>query len=80
MKVRSYGKLADFLGPERAIEMPEHCTVGDVRSWLANEFPDAAVSLASRRVQTCVGDRLVPDDYVLRPEECVDLLPPVSGG
>lgn len=80
MKVRSYGKLADLLGAEREIEIHQACTVSELRAKLAAACPDAAESLASRRVRACVGDHVVPDSHVLAPGESIDLLAPVSGG
>jgi len=80
VKVRSYGKLADLLGPERDIEIDKACTVAELRSQLAAACPAAAASLGNKRVRACVGDSIVPDSHILGPGESIDLLAPVSGG
>jgi molybdopterin converting factor small subunit len=80
VKVRSYGKLADVLGPERCVEIVSACTIAELRDRLATECPEAAEPLASKRVRACVGDEIVPDSHVVRPGEAVELLAPVSGG
>lgn len=80
MKVRSYGKLADLLGAERWVHLTAPCTVAELRALLADECPDAAETLANKRVLACVDDNIVPDSYVIARDESIDLLAPVSGG
>ena len=80
MKVRSYGKLADVLGPERRLDIASPCTIAELRDRLAAECPDAAEPLASKRVRACVGEEIVPDSHVVHPGDTLDLLAPVSGG
>ncbi|HEX6071499.1 MAG TPA: MoaD/ThiS family protein [Sphingomicrobium sp.] len=80
MKVRSYGKLADVLGPERDVGIDAPCTVAELRAHLAAECPQAAEPLANRRVLACVSDTIVPDSHVVAPGETIELLAPVSGG
>ena len=80
MKVRSYGKLADVLGPERRLDFDSPCTIAELRGRLAAECPEAAEPLASKRVRACVGDEIVPDSHVVHPGDAVELLAPVSGG
>jgi molybdopterin converting factor small subunit len=80
VKVRSYGKLADVLGPERRLDIDSACTIAELRSRLASECPGAAEPLASKRVRACAGDEIVTDSHVVHPGETVELLAPVSGG
>lgn len=80
MKVRSYGKLADLLGPERDIAIDAPCTIAELRAHLAAQCPEAAEPLASKRVLACLGDEIVPDTHVVEPDQSVELLAPVSGG
>jgi molybdopterin converting factor small subunit len=80
VKVRSYGKLADVLGPERDVGIDAPCTIAELRAHLAAECPQAAEPLANGRVRACVSDTIVPDSHVVAPGETIELLAPVSGG
>ena len=80
VKVQAYGQLADVLGRERYVEIELPCTVAQLCTCLAAQFPDAAQPLANKRVLACVGDMVVADSYVLASGETVELLSPVSGG
>jgi molybdopterin converting factor small subunit len=80
VKIRAYGKLADLFGQEDDVDIDVPCTVADLRARLAATYPDAAEPLASKRVLTCVGNTIVPDDHILGGGEQVELLAPVSGG
>lgn len=80
MKVRSFGRIADFLGRERELDIEEACTVAELRARLAALCPEAAQSLRDGRLRACVDDTLVPDSYLLTPADSVEFLAPVSGG
>ena len=80
VKVRSYGKLADLLGPERELTIGASCSIAELRAYLAAEYPDAAEALGNERVRACVDDELVPDDHIVGPGGIVEFLAPVSGG
>ena len=80
MKVLFYGRLADVIGPELEVNSPAGCSVLQLRERLAAEHPLAEQILRRRRARTCVGDRLVHDDYMLSAGDTVEFLPPVSGG
>ena len=80
MKVMFYGRLAEMIGPELEIETPVGCSIADLRESLVARHPEAEQPLRSRRALACVGDALVHDSYVLRAEDSVGFLPPVSGG
>jgi molybdopterin converting factor small subunit len=75
-----YGRLADALGPELDLDAPSGCSVGELRSRIAAEHPDAAEAVGNKRVRACIGDTIVLDDRVVAPGERVEFLPPVSGG
>ena len=75
-----HGKLADLLGQTVEISAPPDCSIAELRAHIAAEHPDAAEAMLSSRVRACIGDTLVPDSYRIIPHECVEFLPPVSGG
>ena len=80
MKVLFYGRLADVIGPELDVSAPSGCSVSQLRDRLAADHPGAEQVLRSKRARTCIGDRLVHDDYMLNGADTVEFLPPVSGG
>ena len=80
MKVLFYGRLAEVIGPELEVDAPQGWSVSELRETLVAEHPEARSVLRTGRVRACVGDALVHDDYVLREDERVEFLPPVSGG
>lgn len=80
MKVTFYGKLAAMLGTELELAVETPCTVASLRTRIAEAHPDAARSLADRRVRACIGSRLVPDNHPLAAADEVEFLAPVSGG
>lgn len=80
MKILFYGRLADAIGPELEVPAPPWSSVGDLRNSLIAAHPEIGGVLRSRRALTCVGDRLVHDDYRLTDTDTLEFLPPVSGG
>lgn len=80
MKVLFYGRFAEAAGPQLEISAPPGCSVADLRDRLITEHPALESVLRSRRALTCVGERLVHDDYQLADDEALEFLPAVSGG
>jgi sulfur-carrier protein len=79
-KILFYGRLADLVGRELNVAIPEGCSIAELRSRIAAGHPEAAEALRSARVRACVGDSIVPDDHPVTPGEQVEFLSPVSGG
>ena len=80
MKVTFYGKLAEAFGRKLDVPAARPCTVAELRSRIAEAYPEAEGALADRRVRACVLDELVSDDHTLEPNDEVEFLAPVSGG
>jgi molybdopterin converting factor small subunit len=80
LKVLFYGRLAELAGPELEVEAPQPCSIAELREAVISQHPDAEAPLRSKRALACVGDALVPEDYLIRPGDAVEFLPPVSGG
>ncbi len=78
--MRFYGRLADTVAREIEMDMPEGCSVADLREALAARYPQAEIILQSSRSRACVGDSLVGDDQLIANGETVEFMPPVSGG
>ena len=79
MKIHFYGRLAESVGREIEVDVPESCSVADLRELLATEYPRAANALG-HRVRALVGDAVVADSHIVRPGDSVEFFPPVSGG
>lgn len=80
MKVLFYGRLAETIGPGLEIDVRPGSTVAELRDRLVAERPEAKGTLLNRRTRACVGDVLVDDNYIPKPTDQVEFLPPVSGG
>lgn len=80
MKVLFYGRLAEAIGAELEIRAVPGCSVAELRDQLAAAHPEIDDVIRSRRALTCVGDRMVHDDYRLADGDMLEFLPPVSGG
>jgi molybdopterin converting factor small subunit len=80
MRILFYGRLAEAIGAEAVVDVPDDCSVAHIREQLAIEYPGAASVLASPRALTCVDGTLVRDDYLVRANDRIEFLPPVSGG
>ena len=78
MRILLYGRLADTIDREVELEANDGCTIADVRSRLAADHPSGAAELECSRA--AVGDRLVGDEHVIAATDCIEFLPPVSGG
>ena len=79
MKILFYGKLADTLGRDMELAV-DRCSVGELRTMIAQASPAAAHAMEAGRVRACVADSIVADDHLLAPSDEVEFFPPVSGG
>jgi molybdopterin converting factor small subunit len=79
MNVRLYGRLADLLGEQVRVDVVG-CSVGQLRTALAERHPAARAEILSRRVRACIGDRIVGEEHVVGAGDEVEFFPPVSGG
>lgn len=79
-KVLFHGRLADLLGRDLQVAAPRGCSIADLRSQIAAEYPHAADALRNSRVRACVGDSIVADSHYIAPSDQVEFLAPVSGG
>ena len=78
MKIHFYGRLAESVGREIEVDVPESCSVSELRALLATEYPRAANALG-HRVRALVGDIVVADSHIVRSGDRVEFFPPVSG-
>lgn len=80
MKVHliAYGIAKDILGnTSMDYDVQDKCTTGQLKAALSEDFPEFS-KLASLRLAVDID--YVGDSYVLRDEDEVVIIPPVSGG
>ncbi len=78
MNVLLYGRLADGIGREIAVEADPRWSIADLRDAITARHP--AIAPALGRSRACIGDVMVGNDRVVSVDETVEFLPPVSGG
>ena len=79
MRILFFGKLGETIGREVQLALPDDVTtVGQLRRLLAERHPQA--DLTSPRLRVCVDDSVAGDEEVVRDENEVAFLPPLSGG
>ncbi len=80
VRVSFYGSLSNHAGGRtRTVRVEGNPpTVADLRRAVARQFPEVAPHLEHTAVG--MGTELFPDEAVLRTDQDISLLPPVSGG
>ncbi len=79
VRVLFFGMLKDLCGKASdALDLPDGSTVGDVLADYAAKFPQLKASLPS--LATAVNQQYAGPDTVLKSNDEIALLPPVSGG
>jgi molybdopterin converting factor subunit 1 len=79
MKIMLFARARDIVGRDSVtIELPTGATVADLRSSLAMHYPPLAGLIAHSAI--AVNSDYAADDRMLRGDEEIALLPPVSGG
>lgn len=79
LKILLFAALRERMGVEAVeIELEPGSRVADLRRGLSEQFPTLGPLLS--RCAIAVAEEFADDETVLRPEEVVALIPPVSGG
>jgi molybdopterin converting factor subunit 1 len=78
MTIRFFAAAVEIVGSNLLARPASLRTVGDVRKWLAFEYPIAQALWANCLI--AVDQSYASDDHVLLPTEEVAIIPPVSGG
>jgi molybdopterin converting factor small subunit len=79
LRILFFGKLSEHIGREIELDTGP-CDVAALRRALAQRFPDAAAELSRPSIRVWVDDVVVPEDFVVRPDQQVGFFPPLSGG
>lgn len=78
IKVLAFGIAKQIVGQaESVFEIPEPATIADLKQEILAQFPDFE-KLVSLRV--AINAEYAADDTLLKPQDEVVLIPPVSGG
>ncbi len=80
MRISLFGSLADAIGREVTVPVPDGATARDVRQALIDRYPDAERLLGRRGVRACVDEVIVDEDAPVPDGAEVAFFPPVSGG
>ena len=81
MKILFFGGLAESLGRELELDVPDAgCTVAELRQRLADAMPQAAGKLASSRARACIDQAIVAETARVLPGHEIAFVPPLSGG
>lgn len=77
MKIEVYAVLKDFFDKEFSIDAPIS-TVAELKEMLIHQNADATNVLKLCRF--AVNDEVVQDNYELKPDDNIHIIPPSSGG
>ena len=81
MKVLLFGRLADKIGGEVELALPEEgCTIAELRARLCDEKPELGDEFARSTVKACIDRQLAHDDDRVSAGQEIAFIPPVSGG
>jgi molybdopterin converting factor small subunit len=77
--IRLYAGLQDMIGSRDIdMELPAGATIGTLCDRLGEQYPVVQAFLPT--LVCAVGEEYVPSEHVLRDDDHIALIPPVSGG
>jgi molybdopterin synthase sulfur carrier subunit len=76
-KVKSFGIAKDIIGERTSTIETDAVTVGELRSWLANKYPELT---ELRSLFIAVNQNYAEDSQNIGENDEIVLIPPVSGG
>ncbi len=80
MRISFFGSLADAIGRQVELPVPEGASVGEVRRRLATAYPAAAANLDRPQVLAAIDDRIADDGEAVPEGADLAFFPPLSGG
>jgi molybdopterin synthase sulfur carrier subunit len=75
--IKSYGIAKDILGDRTVIMETDAATVGELRSWLVNKYPELT---ELRSLFIAVNQNYAEDNARINETDEIVIIPPVSGG
>jgi molybdopterin synthase sulfur carrier subunit len=76
-KIKSYGIAKDIIGERTTTMETDAATVGELRSWLVNKYPEL---IELRSLFIAVNQNYAEDTAGIKETDEIVLIPPVSGG
>jgi molybdopterin synthase sulfur carrier subunit len=76
-KIKSYGIAKDIIGERMMTMETDAVTVGELRSWLVNKYPEL---IELRSLFIAVNQNYAEDTAGIKETDEIVLIPPVSGG
>src|SRR5262249_42935393 len=77
VRIQYFSLLRDLKGPN-SVEISEGSTVADLLKTLFEQV--SGLEAWNKRLLIAAGTEWVPQDYVVRPDDVISLMPPVQGG
>ena len=77
IKIQYFSLLRDLKGPD-SVEISEGSTVADLLKTLFVQVP--GLEAWNKRLLIAAGIEWVPQNYIVRPDDVICLMPPVQGG
>ena len=77
IRIQYFSLLCDLKGPN-SVEIPEGSSVADLLKTLFEQV--AGLEAWNKRLLIAAGTEWVPQDYIVRPDDIISLMPPVQGG
>ena len=77
IKIQYFSLLRDLKGPD-SVEISEGSTVADLLKTLFAQVP--GLEAWNKRLLIAAGIEWVPQNYIVRPDDVIFLMPPVQGG
>ena len=77
IKIQYFSLLRDLKGPD-SVEISEGSTVAELLKTLFAQVP--GLEAWNKRLLIAAGLEWVPQNYVVRPDDVISLMPPVQGG
>ena len=77
IKIQYFSLLRDLKGPD-SVEISEGSTVAELLKTLFAQVP--GLEVWNKRLLIAAGIEWVPQNYIVRPDDVISLMPPVQGG
>jgi len=77
IRIQYFSLLRDLKGPN-SVEIPEGSSVADLLKTLFEQV--SGLEAWNKRLLIAAGTEWVPQDYIVRPDDVISLMPPVQGG
>jgi molybdopterin synthase sulfur carrier subunit len=78
IKVLLFAGIAEKMGQQQLVVEQHGITVQDLRKWLTQQYPEITIDL--ERAMIAVNEEFADDQTLLKMDDEIAIIPPVSGG